>query len=417
MKFIKKQNIVNENASEKELEIPYPIWDLHEIFKKVGKKLFLVGGSVRDFLTDETPKDFDLATDATPTEMIDMFINEFGLKEKFTDKDGNDKEFDLNNGLKLNMQGAQFGVLVVYNMQGLDEGVEIATFREDLTKGRNPDVKLGATIEKDIERRDLTINAMFYDLDNKTIVDLVGGADDLKNRTIKMVGDPVERIDEDKLRILRVFRFASRYNSTLDERTHEAIATNNKLTDVSQERIWEEFNKSFKQAKDFRTYLNFISEFDMWSEVFPGINVTIDDFIETDGIAICLAQIFKSNEPQLVRKKLVGSFEAPSRLADKVEFLMNLKDFSIDKVRAFVKNRERFSISHEEIEQWFEVAGLNTPEHKAFVGFEPQVNSREVMNDLGIEVDTKGNPKNPRDGQQLGVEINNRIINQFKERI
>lgn len=410
MTFIKKQNIIKESTSNKELEIPAPIWDLHKVFQEVGKKLFLVGGSVRDFKTGETPKDFDLATDATPDEMIEMLINKFGLKERVSDK-----EINLKNGFKLNLQGVKFGVLVVYNMVGLQEGVEIATFREDLTKGRNPDVKLGATIEDDVKRRDLTINALFYDLGNKTIVDLVGGADDLKNRIIRMVGDPVERIDEDKLRILRVFRFASRYNSILFDKTIEAIMNNNALTDVSQERIWEEFNKSFKQARRFKIYLDFITQFDMWSEVFPGINVTVDNYKETDSIAVCFAQIFRNNDSNDVKNKMVKDFEAPSRLSEMVKFLLDLQSFDVNNIRTFVKNRERFSVESDTIAKWFEIAGLNSAEHKAFIGFEPTVSSREVMKDLGIEVNDKGNPKNPRDGQRLGEEINKRIINQFKE--
>jgi tRNA nucleotidyltransferase/poly(A) polymerase len=415
MKFLKRQNIVTE--SNKELEVPSPIWDMHEIFRKSGKKLFLVGGSVRDFLTGETPKDFDLATDATPKEMIDMFINEFGLKQKHTDKDGNDKEFDLNNGLKLNMQGAQFGVLVIYNLEGLDEGVEIATFREDLTKGRNPDVKIGATIEDDVKRRDLTINALFFDLENKTVVDLVGGSEDLENRTIRMVGDPVERIDEDKLRILRVFRFASRYESKLDDKTAEAIRNNNELNEVSPERIWEEFNKSFKQAKSFKHYLDFITEFDMWKQVFPGLNINLDDYKETDNIIFCFAQIFRDNDSNDVKSKMIKQFQSPSDIANAVAFLMDLRDFDVENVKVLAKNRERFHMSHETVAEWFKIANLNEPKHKAFVGFEPNVSSRQIMSDLGIEMDAKGRPKNKADGQKIGQEINKRTIEQFKARM
>jgi len=411
MKFIKRQNIIKE-SNLKELYIPRPIWELHELFKKFDKKLFLVGGSIRDFLTGDTPKDFDLATDAKPEEMKEFMINEFGLKKVL-----NDKDILLNNGLRINLQGENFGVIVVYGLKGLNEGVEIATFREDITKGRNPDVKLGATIEDDIKRRDLTINSMFYDLGTKVIVDLLGGAEDLKNRKIKMIGDPVERIDEDKLRILRVFRFASRYDSTLDEATSEAIRNNNVLTDVSQERIWEEFVKSFKQAKKFSTYLDFISEFGMWSQLFNGVKVTIKDYKETDNLAICLAQIFRDNDSSNVKKKLVKNFEAPSKLANKVGFLLDLKTLTPDRVKLFVINRDRFFIDNDEVSEWFEIAGLNDKVFRAFLAFEPKVNSREVMNDLGIEVNAKGNPKNAIDGKQLGNEINKRIVNQFKERI
>lgn len=394
MKFLKKQNIINENSNKKELDIPKPILELYDVFKSVGKKLYLVGGAVRDFVTGETPKDFDLATDATPEEMKNILKN-----------------------YRINLQGEQFGVIVVYGLDGLQEGVEIATFREDIGRGKETAVKVGASIEMDVQRRDIGFNGLFYDLDKKEVIDLVGGVKDLNDRIVRMIGNPVERIDEDKLRILRVFRFASRYNSTLDEKTSEAIRNNNKLTDVSQERIWEEFNKSFKQAKDFRIYLNFISEFDMWSEIFPGVNITIDDYIETNNIALCFSQIFKNNDSNVIKNKMVKDFESPSKLSSKVEFFMNLHTLTPERIKIFVNTRDRFGITHDEVSEWLRISGLNSKLFNIFIGFEPKVNSKEVMNELGIEINDKGSPKNPKDGQRLGEEINKRIINQFKSLI
>lgn len=172
--------------------IPESVKELHLLFKQNNKKLYVVGGAVRDFLNNEKPKDFDLCTDATPDEVLEIV-----------------KKY------RTNLQGKAFGVVVVYTD---DEpmGMEIATFREDqyndkLGVTRNPDIKF-STIEKDVERRDLTINGLFFDLDTKEIVDLVGGVEDLKNKTIKMIGDPELRIQEDPLRILRCLRAACRYS-------------------------------------------------------------------------------------------------------------------------------------------------------------------------------------------------------------
>jgi len=165
--------------------IPQSVKDLHDLFSEQGKKLYLVGGSVRDFLTGDKPKDFDLATDALPDEVLQIIGDKY----------------------KTNLQGKAFGVVVVYT-EDEPAGMEIATFREDVSKGRNPEVKLGVTIEDDVKRRDLTYNALFYDLGKREIVDLVGGISDWENKITRMVGDPLERIDEDSLRILRAFRFA-----------------------------------------------------------------------------------------------------------------------------------------------------------------------------------------------------------------
>ena len=210
--------------------IPQSVKELHELFQSAGKKLYLVGGSVRDFLTGDKPKDFDLATDALPDEVLQI------LGDKY----------------RTNLQGKAFGVVVVYTK---DEpaGMEIATFREDVSKGRNPEVKLGVTIEDDVKRRDLTYNALFYDLDKREIVDLVGGVSDMENKVTRMVGNAIERIDEDSLRILRSFRFASRYGTPLSKDLSEAIKERKWLKNIdpetgemkriSQERVWEEIKK------------------------------------------------------------------------------------------------------------------------------------------------------------------------------
>ena len=150
--------------------IPQSVKDLHDLFSEQGKKLYLVGGSVRDFLTGDKPKDFDLATDALPDEVLEIIGDKY----------------------KTNLQGKAFGVVVVYT-KDQPEGMEIATFREDVSKGRNPEVKLGVTIDQDVKRRDLTYNALFYDLDKREIVDLTGGREDLEKGITRMVGNASER--------------------------------------------------------------------------------------------------------------------------------------------------------------------------------------------------------------------------------
>jgi len=118
-------------------------------------------------------------------------------------------------GYRRQIHGKSFGVVVVFTDDQPD-GIEIATFRSDnydckLGITRNPDVILSTDIEEDVKRRDIRINGLFYDLDKKEIIDLIGGILDIKNGVIGMIGDPELRIKEDPLRILRAIRMACRF--------------------------------------------------------------------------------------------------------------------------------------------------------------------------------------------------------------
>jgi poly(A) polymerase len=185
---ILREGLVREERIKFDLPIPKDIQQIKDVFKKNGFKLYVVGGAVRDAILGKTQKDYDLATDAVPDKVEEIMAKA---------------------GFKTLPTGKAFGVINVFTDQG---EYEIATFRSDESKGRKPEVKLGATIETDAARRDLRINALYYDIDTNEIIDLVGGLDDLSNGTIQMVGNPQERFEEDPLRILRFFRFFSRFS-------------------------------------------------------------------------------------------------------------------------------------------------------------------------------------------------------------
>ena len=192
-----------------------------EILRRSGKEIRIVGGAVRDIALGKQPKDIDLATNATPQEMIKI-LDTAKIKHKPT--------------------GIEHGTITAI-LDG--EPFEITTLRADVaTDGRRAEVEFVRSWEEDAKRRDLTYNAMSMDLDGK-IYDYFGGMNDLQNRVSMFVGDPVERIKEDYLRILRYFRFQSKLKKpTWDKDTIQAIKETGKgLRDISVERIWQEISK------------------------------------------------------------------------------------------------------------------------------------------------------------------------------
>jgi tRNA nucleotidyltransferase/poly(A) polymerase len=385
---LKRYNQFLESKSDMWDIIPQSVKELHELFQSAGKKLYLVGGSVRDFLTGDKPKDFDLATDALPDEVLEIVGKKF----------------------RTNLQGKAFGVVVVFTDE-VPEGMEIATFREDVSKGRNPEVKLGVTIEDDVKRRDLTYNSLFYDLDTRQIVDLVGGKEDLQSGITRMVGDPIERFDEDSLRILRAFRFASRYEHPLHKDTESAIEKRKQLQNIdpetgemkriSQERVWEEMKKAWKQAKDYRYYLSFFTKFDMWDEVFPGVNINTN-LVDSKDFAVVIANLFKNESTLGLTDKLAQEYKIELETATKVTFLIFLLSFKVEDVFDIYKKRQQCAITDAAILEWLKVQGIDTDTLVKFVEYKPSVSAQELMSQ-GFK------------GKALGDEIKRLEIEKFKQ--
>lgn len=195
---------------------------LKEMFSAADHEIRFVGGSVRDWLRGEEPKDKDFCTDATPDEMIAI------AKQ---------------HSVTVVPTGLQHGtVTFVIN----HVPYEITTLRIDTdTDGRHAEVEFTRDFKLDAERRDLTINAMSMDFDGN-LYDYFGGQEDLKNNVVRFVGDAGTRIREDYLRILRYFRFAARFNSEMDMDTLDTIRFERTgLQKISKERIWLEMSKLF----------------------------------------------------------------------------------------------------------------------------------------------------------------------------
>ena len=364
--------------------LPPSIKDIHDLFKGAGKRLYVVGGCVRDFLNNEKPKDFDLATDALPEEVLKIV----GKKYRTT------------------VQGKSFGVVVAYT-EDQPEGMEIATFREDvygelLGKTRNPEVKY-STIDKDVARRDITWNALFYDLEKREIIDLVNGIEDLENGITRFVGDPDMRIKEDPLRILRIFRFTARYGFTIDPQTVESIKKNkSQLNIITRPRIWEEFFKAYKQTKSrFTDYLGYLDEFELWTEIFPGAQIN-HDIVPCSSLEVYIANLFTLEPVRGLQQKMVQTYLIPDDIARVSAWLIWFKSFQVENVLEFHDKARNYRISKTLISEWIKLSGLSDSKYLAFLEFERSVDSEDLM--------SKGFFK-----KALGDEIKRLEINNFNK--
>ena len=353
--------ILNEAKNTLKLSVPKDILELYKLFKKNGKELYVVGGAVRDALLGKKPKDFDLATDAFPTEVIDIVTNA-----------GYSTTGEV---------GHQFGVVIV-NVPSDPNGVEIATFREDIGKGRRPDAVQYSTIDKDVLRRDLTINALFYDMGRQEVVDLVGGLEDIKNSKIRTVGVAADRFAEDPLRKLRALRFAGRTGSDLEKETADAILTDNSLEDISPERIRDEFQKSIISAKSSKKYLNMVSKFKMWSIMFPTLQIN-ENFIETNTWIVQLAMLFITNEPDVLKKEM-NKLTFTNDEIDSVLLLKELMAFDPANVFDLHKKFINTKIDKRDILEFAKINKLDIKTLKVFFKYKPSTKGQDVMKEYGV---------------------------------
>jgi len=344
----KNENIDLLEYSKFKLRIPSDIKNIHKLFKKNKKKLFVVGGAVRDAILGKNPKDFDLATDAKPDEVL-------AIAKK--------------GGLKTVEVGKQFGVVIV-------NGHEIATFRKDIGKGRRPSSVDYTDIEGDVKRRDLTINALFYDLDRGEIVDLVGGIADLKKKKIRTVGKPVERFDEDPLRKMRALRFQGALGGKLGKETEKALRQNPSLKGVSKERIRDEFVKSIRKAKSTKRYLQLADSLGFTKQILPGFQVKVPYINENDYI-LFLAWILRKNDVNSIRK-LNGLAYHNQEIVD-IQFLNSLQNFKPENIFLIKKFQEKTKLSKGQILKWGKYIGKD---FKKLVRFKLSVKGSDVPRDL-----------------------------------
>ncbi|MCU1274001.1 MAG: metal dependent phosphohydrolase [Bryobacterales bacterium] len=217
-----------------------------EKLRTSGHEALLVGGCVRDILLGRKPADYDIATDATPGEVMRLFPESVAV-------------------------GAQFGVILVPR-DGLK--VEVATFRADAgySDGRHPDaVVFARTPKEDVQRRDFTINGLLMRHDTGEVLDFVDGQADLRAGIIRAIGEPDRRFQEDKLRLLRAVRFAARFGFTIEPATFDALRRHaREIKQVSAERVRDELTKLLTEGAARRGF-ELLEETGLLREILPEI--------------------------------------------------------------------------------------------------------------------------------------------------
>ncbi len=240
-----------------------------QTLRQQGFLAYLAGGCVRDLLLKREPSDYDVATSATPAQVMEIFPDTYAV-------------------------GAQFGVVLVPLPDLLtddqrssgDEGtlpkpraIEVATFRSDLgySDGRRPDeVRFSLDPREDVARRDFTINGMMLDPVSGGVLDFVGGRRDLEAGIVRTIGDPEQRFAEDKLRMLRAVRFAARFEYVIEPQTLAAIQRlAHEIQVVSRERVRDELTKMLTEGHGRRAFL-LLDESGLLKEVLPEISAMKD---------------------------------------------------------------------------------------------------------------------------------------------
>lgn len=247
-----EHNVSRDNISKNALKVLYR---LHE----AGYESYLVGGGVRDLLLGNTPKDFDIATDASPEQVKELFDN-------------------------CRLIGRRFRLAHVIFGRDI---IEVATFRAAHTEGSGGlvgdsgrivrDNVFGGTLADDAIRRDFTINALYYNIADFSVIDYFGGVEDLAQRKIRFIGSAAERITEDPVRSLRAVRFAAKLGFDMDDEVVDAIAQHStSLADIPSARLFEEVLKLLQSGHGIESFEQ-LRQHRLLSYLFPSTAERLQD--------------------------------------------------------------------------------------------------------------------------------------------
>ena len=241
-------------------QLPSSILDVIDSLTKAGYEAYIVGGGVRDLMLGLNPKDFAAVTNATPAQVKEVF------------------------GRRCRIIGRRFELAHVYSGREL---IEVATFRAPPKKAVTSTSGMilrdnnWGTIEQDFARRDFSINALYYQPRKGIVLDFCDAISDIDHKTLRLLGDPKQRFEEDPVRMLRTLRFAAKLNFDIDPQILKIfdVDMTQLLRDVSPHRLYDESQKLFTMGHLARV-LPMLIEFDIWKQLFADIKPDISKFIE-----------------------------------------------------------------------------------------------------------------------------------------
>lgn len=277
-------SISRENIDKNALKVLYRL-------KNAGYAAYLVGGGVRDLLLGLAPKDFDIATDALPEDVQKLFRN-------------------------CRLIGRRFRLAHIYFKEGI---VEVATFRAGEESAVTTERHKTATgmivrdnvygnLEDDVFRRDFTVNALYYNVADFSVVDYTGGMIDVQQRVLRMIGDPQQRYQEDPIRMLRAIRLAAKLNFSIEAHTGQKIhELGNTLFHVPSARLYEEIIKLYSSGKALAAF-KLLEEYQLYPLLFPQTKTCLDDPKNTVFQALIKHALINADERTALEKTLNPAF-------------------------------------------------------------------------------------------------------------
>lgn len=282
-----EHGISRKDISENALKVLYRL-------NKAGFDAYLVGGGVRDLLLNKQPKDFDIATNATPEEIKKLFRNCRLIGRRFR------------------LAHILFGrdVIEVATFRGHHADAKPSVQNKQQIASQNQEGMLlrdnvYGTIDEDAERRDFTINALYYSIKDFSVSDYANGVHDLENRIIRLIGDPETRYREDPVRMLRAVRFAAKLDMTIESKTAEPIhGLATLLQDIPPARLFEESLKLLQSGNGLATY-KLLREYNLFQQLFPLLSehFTEDHSSQTE---LMIEHILAATDKRILDEKRVN---------------------------------------------------------------------------------------------------------------